>query len=85
MRRFRRPPLACREFVELVTDHLEGSLSRRDDRRFARHLAACGDCTRYLDQMRATLRLTGRLTVDDVPPEGRAALLEAFATYRRRD
>ena len=30
--------LACREAVELVTDYLEGALSRRERRAFERHL-----------------------------------------------
>ena len=48
----RRHELVCIEVVELVTDYLEGALSRRDTRRFDRHLAGCAHCTEYLAQMR---------------------------------
>jgi anti-sigma factor RsiW len=73
--------LSCREFVELVTAYLEGALPRRDRTRFERHIASCGHCTTYLGQMRATIRLTGMLTEDDVPPAGRAELLAAFRDW----
>ena len=56
-----RKPLLCRELVELVTDYLEGTLSRRDRARFDEHIAGCPHCTEYLAQFRETLRLTGTL------------------------
>lgn len=66
----RRPqPLVCQEVVELITDYLEGALSRRDRRRFEQHLAGCPHCTAYLAQMRDTLRLTGRLVPEDLSAE----------------
>lgn len=72
--------LACIEVVELVTDYLEGALSRRDRRRLERHLAGCPHCTEYLAQMRQTLRLTGRLVPEDFSPEMQR---EFTAIYRR--
>ena len=53
--------LTCRDLVELVTDYLEGSLSRRDRARFDAHLAGCANCTEYVKQFRETIRLTGTL------------------------
>ena len=41
----RRKDLVCQQAVELVTDYLEGSLSRRDRRRFEAHLRACPNCS----------------------------------------
>jgi anti-sigma factor RsiW len=76
----RNKPLVCREAVELVSDYLEGALSRRDRRRYERHLAGCEHCTEYLAQMRETLRLTGRLVPEDLSPEMRA---EFEVIYRR--
>ena len=46
----------CQELVELVTDYLEGALEPADLRRFEEHLAACGKCTEYMAQLRATIR-----------------------------
>jgi anti-sigma factor RsiW len=51
--------LTCVEMVELVTDYLEGALSWRTRRRFERHIAGCDGCTRYLEQIRTTVRLAG--------------------------
>jgi anti-sigma factor RsiW len=78
----RREPLVCREVVELVTSYLEGSLSRRDRRHFEAHLAACPHCSEYLTQMRATIRLTGRLEPDDLSPAMRDDLGELYRRWR---
>jgi anti-sigma factor RsiW len=50
--------------VELITDYLEGALTRSQRRRFEAHLAGCEHCSEYLEQMR----------VDDPPdrPPARA-------------
>ena len=80
-----RKPLVCRELVELVTDYLEGTLSRRDRARFDAHIAECPNCREYVAQFRETLRLTGTLREEDVSPEAEAALLEAFAAWKHED
>lgn len=74
--------LSCKEVVELVTAYLEGALSRRDRKRFERHIAGCGGCTAYLAQMRATIRAAGRITEDDLTTEARGELIEAFRTWK---
>jgi anti-sigma factor RsiW len=78
-----RKKLTCRELVELVTDYLDGSLSRRDRARFDAHIAACGNCTQYVEQFRETIRLTGTLRESDVSPEAEAALLAQFEAWKR--
>ena len=74
--------LTCAELVELVTDYLEGALSDRDRERFEEHVVFCGGCSNYLDQMRRTVELTGRLTEDDLPEEAQASLLAAFRSWK---
>ena len=74
--------IACRELVELVTDYFEGALSRRDRRRFERHIAGCDHCTAYLEQMRQTLRVLGTLSEETISSEAREALLHAFRDWR---
>jgi anti-sigma factor RsiW len=69
--------------VELVTTYVEDRLSRRDRRRFDAHIAGCDGCSRYLEQMRETIRLTGRLEPDAVPAAARDALLEAFREWKQ--
>ncbi|HUB75782.1 MAG TPA: anti-sigma factor [Solirubrobacteraceae bacterium] len=73
--------LECRQVVELVTDYLEGRLSRAERRRFEAHLSTCEHCAEYLDQMRVTVRLTGRLAAEDVPPEIRVELRELYRRW----
>jgi len=80
-----RRKLTCRELVELVTEYLEGGLSRRDRARFKAHIADCGNCTRYLQQFRETIRLTGTLREDDLSIEAAATLLAQFETWRAGD
>jgi anti-sigma factor RsiW len=75
--------LSCQELVELVTDYLEGALDERHVRAFERHLSGCDGCTRYLEQLRVTIRLTGTLTPDDLSPEAESALLQAFRDWHR--
>jgi anti-sigma factor RsiW len=75
--------LRCKELVELVTDYLEGALTPEDRARFEAHLAACAGCTRYLAQIRETIRLTGTLTEEQIPPAQRDELLAAFRDWRR--
>ena len=81
--RFRRPPaLACQEVVELVTDYLEDALPAADRRRLDAHLADCPHCTEYLAQIRATIRLTGRVTPEDMSPAMRTDLTELYRRWR---
>jgi anti-sigma factor RsiW len=80
-----RADITCRELVELVTDYLEGALPPRARRRVRRHLRACEGCDRYLDQIRATIRIAGRLREEDVeamPAPVRDRLLAAFRAAR---
>ncbi|HEY6892106.1 MAG TPA: zf-HC2 domain-containing protein [Solirubrobacter sp.] len=79
----RRAPrhVACIEFVELVTDYLEGVLPDRERRALEHHLSLCDPCVAYLAQMRETRRLTGTLQVDDVPEAGVEDLMAVFRAY----
>jgi anti-sigma factor RsiW len=74
--------LVCREVVELVTAYLDGSMAREDRRRFERHLSGCDGCTRYVEQMRTTVRVTGSISEESLPPGVREDLLAAFRAWR---
>jgi anti-sigma factor RsiW len=76
--------LSCQELVELVTDYLEGALSPEDTARFEDHIGRCSACSIYLEQIRQTIALTGRLTVDELSPEAEHELLDAFRGWRGR-
>jgi anti-sigma factor RsiW len=74
--------LVCREAVELVTDYLEGALSRSARRRFERHLAGCPHCTEYLAQIEATIKLAGRVTPGDLTPEMQDDFIDLYRRWR---
>jgi predicted anti-sigma-YlaC factor YlaD len=74
--------LTCAELVGLVSDYIEGVLPSAERARFGEHLTVCDGCVNYLDQMRTTIELTGRLRVDDLSPEVRAELVSAFRGWR---
>lgn len=73
--------LVCQEIVELVTAYLDDALDPEDRERFEEHLVFCDGCDNYLDQMRTTVRLTGRVE-PELPAELEAQLLEAFRGWR---
>jgi len=73
--------LACQEVVELVTAYLEDALDPFDRERFEEHLVFCDGCENYLEQMRTTIRLTGRVE-DELPAGLQSKLLEAFRGWR---
>ena len=77
---WRGSEFVCQEMVELITDYLEGAQLALARRRFEAHLAGCQHCTEYLDQMRATIRITGRLRTEDLTPE----MHEEFAALYER-
>ncbi|MGO8906505.1 MAG: anti-sigma factor family protein [Solirubrobacteraceae bacterium] len=77
-----RREFSCQEMVELITDYLEGSLSRSQRRRFETHLAGCENCTEYLAQMRATIAATGELRTEDLSPEMREEFASIFRRWR---
>jgi anti-sigma factor RsiW len=80
--RLSRRDLVCQQAVELVTDYLDGSLSRSDRRRFEAHLAGCPHCTEYLAQMRATIELTGSLSADDLPEPVQDEFIDLYRRWR---
>ena len=75
--------LSCREVVEILGDYLEGAMTSEDRVRLEQHLADCDGCAAYLEQLRVTIRLSGRLSEEAVSPEAMAPLLEAFRAWRR--
>ena len=77
-----RRELVCRDAVALVTDYLEGALSKRDRARFERHLAACDGCDEYLRQMRATINLLGRVEPEDLDPAARDEIVQLLLRYQ---
>ena len=74
--------ISCQELVELVTDYLEGALSPEDRNRFDAHIGGCDGCRTYLEQIRITIAVAGRLTPEELDPAAERALLEAFRGWK---
>ena len=74
--------LTCRELVEVVNDYLEGEMAPAERLRFERHLDLCPHCLVHLEQMRETIAAVGRLSPDELEPEVRDGLLQAFRDGR---
>jgi anti-sigma factor RsiW len=75
------PDLPCNQFVELVTDYLDGTLDAELVARIDAHLEICPGCRSVLAQWREIIHLTGRLAetdVDGAAPNVRVALMTAF-------
>lgn len=68
-------PIICQEFVEEVTDYLEGKLSEAEARWTDEHLAQCEHCRAYLDQMRSTIAALRGLSETGMDPELRDRIL----------
>lgn len=81
LRRRKPPPLVCQEFVELVTDYLEGRLPADERARFEAHLAECDGCSGYLEDMRRMLATMGTVTLP-ADPHTRETLLRAVRDLR---
>ena len=75
-------PLVCREFVELVTDYLEGRLSDADRARFEAHLAECDGCAGYLQDIRRIADTLHSLPAPPPDPATRETLVRAFRDVR---
>ena len=82
-RRGDEPGLNCEQLVELVTGYFEDSLSKSERRRFESHIGACSACTNYLDQLRETIAVIGKIEPDDLSEEMKGELLSAFRGWPR--
>ena len=70
--------IRCDRLVELLTDYLEGALDDAAAAEVEAHLTQCPGCATYLHQVRQTVRMLGRVSLDGLPDDARARLLQAF-------
>jgi anti-sigma factor RsiW len=70
--------MSCQELVELVTDYLDGAMPTELASRFERHIESCSGCRTHLEQIRATIRVTGQLSPELLGADAERALLDAF-------
>jgi len=82
-RRWRRTEIVCQQWVEMVTDYLEGALPPKLQQAADRHLADCLHCREYLEQICRAIAMASGLRDEDVPDDVVDALTRAFADYRQ--
>ena len=73
--------IPCIDFVEMVTDYLDGALPPDVAEEIDAHVMVCPGCASVLEQFRVTIRQTGRLRVASVQaldPSTRDPLMAAF-------
>jgi anti-sigma factor RsiW len=73
--------MSCQQVVELVSDYFDDALSPEDRARFEQHIEECVWCARYLEQMRVTVAIVGRLDEQSISPKAKDALLDAFRDW----
>ena len=78
----RRRALVCQQAVALVTDYLDDALSRAERERFEAHIADCPHCHTYLEQIRTTIALTGRVEPGDLDPQAQDELIALYRSWR---
>ncbi len=74
--------MTCREFVELVTDLIEGQLAEAERVEAEIHLGKCDGCATYLAQIRMTIAGLRGLAQSDDFPRTREQALAAFRELR---
>ena len=72
--------LRCDELTERVTDYFEGQLSLANKIDAFLHLRWCGDCRKYLAQVKTTMRLLRQLPP---PPSSTEVGDQLLARFRR--
>lgn len=80
--RRRRGAVVCQQLVEMVTDYLEGDLDPAERAAVEAHLAVCGHCTGYVQQVRRMLELTAGLSRSAEVPQD---LLDTLQTRYRQN
>lgn len=74
--------LPCKEFVELVTEYLEGTLPPELCASLEAHLEVCDGCRLYLGQMRLTVGALRDPRDGSLPAHTREKLLARFREWR---
>ena len=80
----RADEMQCKELIQLVTEHLEGTIAEAEREQLETHASECAWCERYIEQTR---QLIGALaTLDEGAADGEAwqRALTSFRSRQRR-
>ena len=67
-----------------MSDYLEGAMTPEQMTRFEHHLKLCDGCVSFVEQVRTTAAMAGRLSADQIPAEMKGKLLTAFRDWGQR-
>ncbi|MDZ4191140.1 zf-HC2 domain-containing protein [Ectopseudomonas chengduensis] len=73
--------LTCKELVAHSSDYLDGQLTLRQRLAVRAHLAMCGNCRRFIRQMKLTQAVIRQMPDEELPELD--ALAERLAQDRR--
>ncbi|AQZ34383.1 anti-sigma factor [Pseudomonas sp. LPH1] len=73
--------LTCKELVAHSSDYLDGQLTLRQRLAVRAHLAMCGNCRRFIHQMKLTQAVIRQMPDEELPELD--ALAERLAQDRR--
>lgn len=73
--------LTCKELVAHSSDYLDGQLTLRQRLAVRAHLAMCGNCRRFIRQMKLTQAVIRQMPDEELPELD--ALAERLARDRR--
>jgi hypothetical protein len=74
--------LSCRSVILRLDEHEEGRCSRWARAGIRLHLGLCGECYRYLQQMRTIRAAAGALEATPVSPQTKALLMQRFRAWQ---
>jgi len=74
--------MTCQELVELITAYLDGTLPESERSRFDAHVRTCSGCEAYIEQMRMTIGMLGKLSEESISVDARRDLLATFRTWK---
>ncbi|VXB66098.1 anti-sigma factor family protein [Pseudomonas sp. 8O] len=75
--------LTCKELVAHSSDYLDGQMTLRQRLAVRAHLAMCGNCRRFLRQMKLTQAVIRQMPDEELPELD--ALAERLAQARRHN
>ena len=74
--------VTCQQFVDVLTDYLEGVVDPQLRADIERHIVICRGCANYAEQMRSTIDLLAQVAAEDVSDGHSGELLELFRRWR---
>jgi anti-sigma factor RsiW len=70
--------LSCGNVTDRASDYLDATMAPGERERFARHLASCVGCTRYVEEIRQTIHGLGSLPREPMPDDMKERLRQAL-------